>query len=139
MEDLKKQMKIPKIKIDDLEKQTSINNNEREVIKDALNSDIETAKEGKNEIVPNTEANQKKYPRPYKSLARNRKQATSLPNTTTTTSQPISSNARSKSLSWYRTGYSQSPFNSLFSRKSRQNRKFSAPITLHSNDRRNKR
>ena len=59
MEDLKKQIKVPKIKIDDLEKQTSINNNEREVIKDALNSDVETAKEGKNQIVPNTEANQK--------------------------------------------------------------------------------
>ena len=139
MEELKKQIKIPKLKIDDLEKPTSINNNEREVLKDTSNSDVEAAKEGKNEIVPISEVNQKKLPRPYKSLARNRKQATSLPNTTTTTSQPSSSNARSKSLSWYRTGYSQSPFNSLFSRKSRQNRKFSAPITLHSNDRRNKR
>lgn len=139
MEDLKKQIKIPKIKIDDLEKHTSINNNEHEVIKDASNSDVEIVKEGINEVVPNTETNQKKLPRPYKSLTRNRKQATSLPNTTTTTSQSISSNTRSKSLSWYRTGYSQSPFNSLFSRKSRQNRKFSAPITLHSNDRRNKR
>ena len=139
MEELKKQIKIPKLKIDDLEKPTSINNNEREVLKDTSNSDVEAAKEGKNEIAPISEVNQKKLPRPYKSLARNRKQATSLPNTTTTTSQPSSSNARSKSLSWYRTGYSQSPFNSLFSRKSRQNRKFSAPITLHSNDRRNKR